>query len=381
MSTTNLLFVGLNVEKLNKLRSMDRNDNNKGHADPVTERLEETSVLDFSLVSRPTALNKETNHEDVAKAAAKASVSECRTPSSADKGDKILIAPTSHLQKSSIALERTKEVLTADQKLLEGDENDSSVSSVSSDEQTNRKSGDPNKLSLKKNDGHSSLEYDDRALASKREYNRQNAARARKRAKTQLQDLQQQVQALNMSIAQLKERNVALHQTVQTLKEQNALLAQSQQTMEISNSAAATTASSNASPSIFPTNTTANNNNDMTVQMNLLQLLLATATTSSSATLAQPQQPPATLSLQQQTLYYWLLSQMLQQGQQPQNNAPQPTQQLQSTSQISAPDQLMALLQLLQGQNAMASSVGQGSNDASTKSSYPSSQGSQPPPK
>jgi hypothetical protein len=277
---------------------------------------------------------------------------------------------------------------------VDGDENDSSVSSISSGEgeRANRRpSGDSDHAQLRNSDGRHNLTCDDSALASKREYNRQNAARARRRAKTQLQNLQQQVQALNMSIAQLKERNIALQQTVQTLKEQNALLAQNQQSIEGGTNA--TPINANAASSLFPPNSTASNNNiDSTLQTTLLQILLATAT--SSSTEPTMQQPQLTLSIQQQTLYYWLLSQLLQQPesniilQQMQPQSPSPVQAIQvhPTPPVNASDQLMALLlSQVQSSHSFRPSLGTqpDGNDGDKNSStfFPTSRGAQPPPK
>lgn len=365
---------------------MDRNGNNKGHQ--VTESLDATVALDSSLAASLTVSIDETKREEFANNTATNTGGKVAN-SAADKNQNRLKAPTvHHSQKSPQEMERIKFPNSENKDTMEGDDNDSSVSSISSGEgepDHKRNSGDSDHPILANDDGHQNITYDENALASKREYNRQNAARARKRAKTQLQNLQQQVQALNMSITQLKERNIALHQTVQTLKEQNALLAQNQGSIEGN---PATTAN-NVASSIHPRNTTTT---DSSLQTTLLQLLLATATAPSPD--LSNQQSQASLSIQQQTLYYWLLSQVLQQYQQSQNNnmvqqpqlqPPAPVQpiQMHSTTTMNASDQLMALL-LSQVQSGTASGHPQpDSNDAKSTQSlpYPSSRDTQTPPK
>lgn len=365
---------------------MDRNDNNKDSQ--VTESLEETVALDLSLAASLNAPIEDTYCGDGAKNSTTEKGGEIANASTG-KDRSLSMNPTfPHLQESSREVGGMRNTNLGDTRILEGDEN-SSVSSISSGECEQHAhqpiSGDPDHPPLPDDGGHHNLSYDDSALASKREYNRQNAARARKRAKTQLQTLQQQVQALNMTIAQLKERNIALQQTVQTLKEQNALLAHNQGSME-SNNAPSVARTANAT--LFPTNTAPM---DSSLQTTLLQLLLATASGATPESTTEQAQP--VLSLQQQTLYFWLLSQMLQQYQQPQQpNLVQPLQaqappsvqpmQLHSTPPINASNQLLALL-LSQLQSGAASSSAQhDSNEAKSNSLfYPPSRDAEPPPK
>jgi hypothetical protein len=70
------------------------------------------------------------------------------------------------------------------------------------------------------------------SLAAKREYNRRNAARARRRAKAQLHTYQQQIQVLNIQIAQSKEQNSTLLATLRSLQEENTRILQNQQTID-----------------------------------------------------------------------------------------------------------------------------------------------------
>jgi hypothetical protein len=69
-------------------------------------------------------------------------------------------------------------------------------------------------------------------LAAKREYNRQNAARARKRAKTLLHAYQEQIQVLTTQLAQLRDQNKSLLETLRLLQEENMRIHQSQQAAE-----------------------------------------------------------------------------------------------------------------------------------------------------
>jgi hypothetical protein len=69
-------------------------------------------------------------------------------------------------------------------------------------------------------------------LAAKREYNRQNAARARKRAKTLLHAYQEQIQVLTTQLAQLREQNKSLLETLRLLQEENMRIHQNQQAAE-----------------------------------------------------------------------------------------------------------------------------------------------------
>jgi hypothetical protein len=349
------------------MTSMDRNDDIKDNGVDETDSLEEIV---------------ETRRDIVSTNEAAAKICAIATSSTADNNQNISIEPTSHLRKSSKEVNRKRAFKSGDTKALKDDENDSSLSSVSSDEcgHADQKLGDhdyPQMInSDSQMDNNPNLASSDSALLSKREYNRNNAARARKRAKSQLQTLKQHVQALNMSITLLKERNLSLHQTVHTLNEQNALLAQTQKTIEDNNAAAVTNVASN--PYATNTATTTSISSDPTLQMTLLQLLLATATTPSPALTMQP--PAPAVSLQQQTLYYCLLAAMLPKYQQPQNiNAIQPIQ-LHSPPPVSASDQLTAVL-LSQLQSGTAGLLQPDRNDASTKSSYHTSRDAQLPPR
>jgi hypothetical protein len=360
------------------LHSMERNDNIKDSQ--VTKSFEETVALDLSLAAGLNFPKEDTKCGDGANNESTGKGDDIAN-TAADKDGCLSMNPTfSHFQKSSNEMGGMRNPNPDDRKILEGDENDSSVSSISSGECEHA-----HHPALTTADGDHNLTYDESALATKREYNRQNAARARKRAKTQLQNLQEHVQALNMSIGRLKDRNLTLQQTVQTLREQNALLTQNQGSIE-GNNAASTTRTVNSTS--FPANTTTI---DSSVQTTLLQLLLATAASPSPDSMTQQSQPA--LSIQQQTLYYWLLSQMLQQYQQPQSpNVVQPPLsqpptsvqpiQLDSTSSINASNQLMALL-LSQVQSGAASSNPQhDSNEAKSHSLfYPTSRDAEPPPK
>jgi hypothetical protein len=140
-----------------------------------------------------------------------------------------------------------------------------------------------------------SLTYAQAVAAAKAEYNRRNAARARKRAKTLLLDLQQEVHHLSQHVHTLKVMNETLQSTLRGLKEQSALLVRNQQVMD---STATDTASSGEPAVAAPTPTiapvaalpvpppvqpppAANPSADL-----LLQFFLA------SAALYQAQQPP-----------------------------------------------------------------------------------------
>lgn len=385
MNTPNLLCTDLNEQKFDDLRSMDRIDNSIDNADMANGNIRETVSLDLSQNARLNVSTEDTKQNKAAdNTASKPPIAVDIATSMADKNRNFLIdTALSHGDRPGVSN-------SADKRPLHHDENDSSVSSISSGEgeHGHQNSGDPDHLRPVNAEDHHTITCDDDALASKREYNRQNAARARKRAKTQLQNLQQQVQALNMNIAQLKERNIALQQTVQTLKEQNALLAQNQGSVDGSNVASSAT---NIAPSLFPATTPTDSTQ---LQSTLLQLLLATATAPSPN--SQTQQSQSSLSIQQQTLYYWLLSQVLQQYQPSQTNnilqqiqlqAPSPVQpiQMHSTPAMNTSDQLMALLLAhSQAQNGTASGYSNPDNNNDAKSQslfYSTSRDAQPPPK
>ena len=70
-------------------------------------------------------------------------------------------------------------------------------------------------------------------LAAKREYNRQNAARARKRAKTLLHTYQEQIQILTTQLAQLRDQNRSLLATLHSLREENIKIHQSQPATDV----------------------------------------------------------------------------------------------------------------------------------------------------
>jgi hypothetical protein len=91
-----------------------------------------------------------------------------------------------------------------------------------------------------------SLTYAQAVAAAKAEYNRRNAARARKRAKTRLLDLQQEIHHLSQHVHTLKVMNETLQSTLRGLKEQSALLVRNQQVMD------STTGSTTTDTSIEP---------------------------------------------------------------------------------------------------------------------------------
>ena len=70
-------------------------------------------------------------------------------------------------------------------------------------------------------------------LAAKREYNRQNAARARKRAKTLVHTYQEQIQVLTTQLEQLRDQNESLLAKLHSLRENNMRMLQSQQAIEV----------------------------------------------------------------------------------------------------------------------------------------------------
>lgn len=79
------------------------------------------------------------------------------------------------------------------------------------------------------------LSYTDAVTAAKSEYNRRNAARARKRAKDRITDLQNEIRTLSQNIHTLRKTNSNLQTTLWSLKEQSNLLVCNQRAMDTSN--------------------------------------------------------------------------------------------------------------------------------------------------
>lgn len=120
------------------------------------------------------------------------------------------------------------------------DENDASVSSHDGDDENAdaaSRNESSNRFPLTTAEGQMAQNpdytYPKASLAAKREYNRQNAARARKRAKTLLHTYQEQIQVLTTQLAQLRDQNSYLQATLKSLREENIRIQQSQQAAQV----------------------------------------------------------------------------------------------------------------------------------------------------
>ena len=153
--------------------------------------------------------------------------------------------------------------------------------------------------------GHNPVPVDN--LAAKREYNRQNAARARKRAKTLLNTYQEQIKILTTQLAQLRDQNRYLLATLSSLREENISIRQSQL------STATNVAGTGVPPSILGThgneiNTTALSNSaplpsePLLAMQNLLALVYLTGVLTQQSSASTHQQPQHTSSLTQQQI-------------------------------------------------------------------------------
>jgi hypothetical protein len=386
--------------------------NNESGNDHEKKSKEKPVAFDLSVRAMLTFQNKEKEHSDYIPASKQG---ENSVSASNEKNRSSSIRQTSKLKKTESSKKHDEKFFSASSGVAGKKKPNSSASSQSNNSESDNDDSIPDDYSvhhpLTTAEGqmvqNPHYAYSVALLAAKREYNRRNAARARKRAKTQLRTLRQQVQTSNMAIAQLKERNVALRTTLQTLKEQNSMLIQNQQAMEgikattTNNMMFPYDSSTNFTPlALAPTNInhtpkSYNATNDAaTTNAFLLQLVLAAAASSSSSSPMpqQQQQSQATLA-QQQMLYYWLVSQM--QHPQPQQPPPPPQYQYQATQagplptnaqqQVNASEQLLAWIMSqassLNGKVASSNGLSNNANETQTISNQPKDRldGAQPP--
>jgi hypothetical protein len=389
---------------------MDGNtSNNERGNDQEKKSMEKPVAFDLSVRAMLTFQNKEKEHSDNIPASKQG---ENSVSASNEKNRSSSIRQTSKLKKTESSKKHDEKFFSASSGVAGKKKPNSSASLQSNDSESDNDDSIPDDYSvhhpLTTAEGqmvqNPHYAYSVALLAAKREYNRRNAARARKRAKTQLRTLRQQVQTSNMAIAELKERNVALRTTLQTLKEQNSMLIQNQQAMESMKVATTNNmmfpydSSTNfTSSALAPTNINHTPNSDnatndaATTNAFLLQLVLAAAASSSSMP-QQQQQSQATL-VQQQMLYYWLVSQM--QHPQPQQPLPPPQYQYQTTQagplptnaqqQVNASGQLLAWIMSqassLNGKVASSNGLSNNANEMQALSNQPQNHvdGAQPP--
>jgi hypothetical protein len=369
--------------------------NNGSDNDQGKKSMEKPVAFDLSVRAMLTFENKEKEHSDCIPASKQG---ENSVSASNEKNRSSSIRQTSKLKKTESSKKHDGKFFSASSVAAGKKKQNSSASSQSNDSESENDDSISDDYSvhhpLTTAEGqmvqNPHYAYSVALLAAKREYNRRNAARARKRAKTQLRTLRQQIQTSNMAIAELKERNVALRTTLQTLKEQNSMLIQNQQAIE--GMKATTTnnmmfpydSSTNFTPlALAPTNINYTPNSDnatnhaATTNALLLQLLLVAAASSSSSSMPQQQQQSQATLVQQQMLYYWLASQM--QYPQPQQLPPPQYQATQAgplptnaQQQVNASEQLLAWIMsqasTLNGKVASSNGLSNNTNEMQTMS-------------